>query len=507
MKDGLRGRLNEATQGGAIALLLSKAWFFLAGWCVYAALSRLLSSEDYGRWGLVIGLLSTLNASLIGTAVQTTGRFVAAHPGSRGLMTRRVMQVMLALAALVCLVLLLGAERLAAGFHDPLLTTPFRICSLLFLPYVAYACLVGRANGEGRFVLQGSLEASNASAKLLLICLATVWGASLNAALGGFLAAACLMAILAFVVLPARGISLFGASEESSAPDGPPSTGRMTDFIAVHMSFLVTANLMAFLDLFCLKRFSAPAAPSLLPIYVAAQTFGRMTWQGATAVISAGLPLVVASAAHEGREACVGPLRKVSLLVSTVLLGSVAVLAGEARGCLSIVFPPSFAGAAPLMTALVGASFFLGLHLCFATLLSALGRSRQALLVNLGALGILALLARAWIPRFGPWGAIAAAALSWSLAALVSASALAQRVGWPLPAKGFLLRVSWAMAIALGLRILTPSTWWAQLLEILGFAALYGLGAWRWGWIGSAPSNELGQTLEVVRLGKHVEEA
>src|SRR5262249_45849266 len=147
---------------------------------------------DYGAFGVVIGLMTVINALQTSGIPQALAKFAAERRFSSHdlLLTGGLLQVGLGLILAVTLFFFLGP--IAALFGDGSLAGPLRLVALAFPTYAVFTLLTGIEGGRGHYVRQAWMLSAYSTAKAIL------------AVLGG-LAFSLAGAITAYVLAPLAG--------------------------------------------------------------------------------------------------------------------------------------------------------------------------------------------------------------------------------------------------------------------------------------------------------------
>lgn len=418
---------------------------------IFVALSRLLTTAEFGEYGVVNAALTLLNTVLAAGTTQAVSRFVASSPDDEQDLRRRVLgyQTLLALVATAGLAAL--APVFAWALRDDGLTRYFLLAALVPGVYSITAVNIGALNGIGRFGAQGALNLIISVARLVLIVTLVALGFGLSGALIGILLAALLTLSMSFLLVARRGAPVARPSPRS----GIPLTAR--DFLRLLSTFVGTQLLLQLVlaaDLLLVKRLSpVEAADTEAGLYVAAQTIARIPYFLLLGVSQVAFSKVAREVTRPGG----GEARRVSGLVITLLvvalLGMVAITVPLAEPILLTVYPERFRDGADALGLLLLASSALALGDSCQTMLSgAKGPRTSAVILGLALVtevGVGILL----IPRVGLRGAAIAALSAAAVTFALALVGLAKTVGTRLR----LAPIMTGAALAAGLFV--ASTW------------------------------------------------
>ena len=450
--------MNEPTRfaRGVTAITAAKAWFVVAGYAVYFALTRLLAPERFGLYAVVTSTVSVVNNVLIAVTVQAVSRFTARDPESAGSVLRSARMLMALVGLGLLLVLELGSPLLGEWFHDRALVTPLRVVVLVVPAYALYAGNVGFLNGLRRFTWQAALDGTYSTLRACLQIGAVALGLGVTGAVGGF-------ALAAFLIL---GISIL-LVRRTERPRGPFRVRELVGFGGWFVALTLAANLVLTADLWIVKWISPPAiANQQAGLYRAALTVSQLLYQLLIPLALVLFPnlshLGRAPDAEKARALVRGALR---YLAVTVLPGA-ALTAVMGRELIGLLYQKPYVPGGAWLDALGPAYAAWTLAYLLAIALSGAGDVRSGVGVLL--LGLAGQVAAA-IPlclRFGPHGAAYGDLVGMSLA-LVAGLALAVRrfgaiVPWGSVARG---------AALAGVLALTAARWpaagWSVLPKVV----------------------------------------
>ena len=73
---------------GVIAITFAKLWFVIAGYGIFAVLTRMLGPRDFGLYAVVTSIVPVVNNALISVTVRAVARFTARDERSAGSVLR-----------------------------------------------------------------------------------------------------------------------------------------------------------------------------------------------------------------------------------------------------------------------------------------------------------------------------------------------------------------------------------------------------------------------------------
>ncbi|MBI5518193.1 MAG: lipopolysaccharide biosynthesis protein [Deltaproteobacteria bacterium] len=370
---------------GVLVITSAKVWFLLTGFAQPLVLTRLLHTDGYGLYGVVLNVLSIVNNAVVAGSIQAMSRAVTERgPGAlrQGLLLHGALGVLLAggLAA--------GSVALGEGLlGDPQLPPLLRLGALVVGNYCVYAALVGAFNGRRRFVTQAGLDITFATLRTALVLGLAASGLGVAGAVGGFTAASTVILLVALALTLREGR---GAAPEEGALVTATRRLGFVEFSKSYAGFFLPVlvyqfvlNLVLQADLLVLKalggRVMDPAGlNSQVGVYKAVQNFAFLPYQLLLSVTFVVFPLVSRATLEGDRETTRGFVRG-ALRFSALALGAMlSVLAGLPRGVLRLAYRPPIDEGYTALRALSVAQGAFALSVLGTTLVVASGRTRAA---------------------------------------------------------------------------------------------------------------------------------
>ncbi len=413
--------VRETTRGAAI-ITLAKGWFLVTGFAQPLLLTRVLHTEGYGLYGVVLNVVSILNNVVVAGSIQAMSHAVT-EGGPTAL--RRGLLVHLGVGMVLSGGLVTLAGPLGAGvLHDVRLPSLLRIGAVVVFNYSLYAALVGALNGQRRFRDQAALDMTFATLRTALVIGIAAVGFGVAGAVSGFALASTLILALALWLARAALRPAAPGSAPSEEADEPPVVRvpsssfvafatRYGRFFAPVLLYQLALNLVLQSDLLVLKaivarRVTSPlvqglAVNDLVGIYKAVQNFAFLPYQLLLAVTFVIFPVVSRATLEGDRETTT---RFVTGAVRFSLLGlgaMLAVLTGLPRGVLRIAYRPPFDEGATALRILAVAQGCFALGVISTTILVAAGQTRAATLL-MGAMLLMVTTGNVVGLTFGPTG-------------------------------------------------------------------------------------------------------
>jgi O-antigen/teichoic acid export membrane protein len=362
---------------GGAHLLGAKVVAVLAGFGLYwglalafsAALGEVAGTAALGVWGATFGIVNPISAMALAGTLQVMSRFVARAGHASAF--RSAARAQLLLVGGVFFGLQLSAGWIAGSvLNDPSYTEPLRLAAWIPVFYAWRALYEGYLNGLRRFREQALLDIAATLLRAALILVGAVVGASALGAIGGFVAAALGMALVAEVwIRPERGAAAQPLRE-------------LWLFQAQVIGVTLATQYLLYVDLIGVKALASdvPAvADRLAGYYTAAQRIAQVPLS-----VVAAFPYLMFSYVAAGDRDVARVVRLGLRALLLVIAPAAVLLASNAHETLLLVFPslgrtlattgdPASAFSGPLAALALGYVPF-SLLLTSTTLLNAGGR-------------------------------------------------------------------------------------------------------------------------------------
>lgn len=408
---------------GVIFISISKLWFMVSGYAIIFALPRILPPEVFGDYGVVIRIVSVLNAVLITGTIQAVSKFTSQEPRNAGAVKRAAISLQMLLGGGIFLVYLIVAPWIAEYENDAGLTPYLRLSSLIVISYSFYAVYMGFINGLKQFGKQAALDMTFSTLKLLLVVglafVMTRFDLALAGAIGGFGLAAFLVLVIAIAAVPHRPF------------EGYLGIGTLFRFSFFIMLFTFIITLLLGIDLLLLKKLGSDGA--FAGYYTTAQYLAFIPYQAIISITFVLFPLISRLTHIDDRDRVCGYIKE-ALRYSLMIAMLIAVLFSANSGPLMrLLLPRGYESGAAALSILVFGVLCFAIFFVGATVITGSGRPGHSALLGAGALVISYGLNYILIPRYEMSGAAAASSIAMAAALAGSWIYLRARFGACLP--------------------------------------------------------------------------
>ena len=423
---------------GFILLTVGQILFLISGYATHITLARGLGPAEYGTYGVLLSILSTVALVLTAGMPEAIAKFAAERPAEAGAIFAQGVGIQFRFSLLLGLAYAAASPLIARALHDPGLSYALAVSALAIPPVALYSVAVGALNGERRFAAQ----ALTIGAYGVLRCGLVVGLTQRFQILG---------AVAGFVIAPLVVVSAVLPGIWRRRATSVLESRTLWLFARPVIGFTVALALLMNLDLFVVK--SVVIDPDVVGYYTAAATIAKVPYFFFSAIGVVLLPIVSsAGGADHGHVLVV--VRNAVRLTLVAALGVAAVVVPMSRVVLRTLYGQRYVAAALSLGLLVVASTLFTLTFILAYALNGLGKPSLAMRLTATGVVLEAVLAFALTPRFGAAGAAASSCI----ASLCILGALARGakpyLGPVFPLKTVLrTSVAFAATVAAGLRL------------------------------------------------------
>lgn len=397
--------------------------FMISGFAIYFTLPRILSTDDFGNYGVVVGFLSVFNMMLVVGTIQAVSKFVSEKPGQEPRVRQAAFRLQACVGGGTTLILLLGADLFARlFFQDPQLAWLIRIGAFMPVLYAFYSVVMGSFNGRKLYHKQATLDMTFALLKTGLIISGAWIAGSVHGAIGGFTVTGLVIMII--------GLNMLRRSSADNSSSLPSSQGiqpgftsrRLLAFQASVMILTLLSNLLINMDLFMVKALSpAMDSSAAAGLYTAVQTFARIPYVLVVALALVMFPLISDSTSSRNLEQSQKYIRG-AFRFPLVIIAPVAIfISVYSRQCIGVVYPESYLEAAPVLMILALAELLLAMFYLATAVINGSGRPGVSIVGTVIAIICHVSACQLLIPRHGIVGAAWGSVIGWSIGFLVCA--------------------------------------------------------------------------------------
>jgi O-antigen/teichoic acid export membrane protein len=361
---------------GVLYIAFAKFYFLFVGLFVQFKLPNILSTQEFGRYGLVNYIASWFNNVAVTGTIQSVSRFATQDPEKARAVQHAGLRMHLRIGLPLAIAFAAAAPLVAWFLHDSSKTLPLMLAGLIVGGYSFYAVFVGTANGTHQFHKQAGLDITFATLRTIGLLGMAYAGLGVAGVIGGWVAAV--------VIITGVAVVWVGLPGKQAAADRQP-VGPLLKYFGGVAVYLLLFNALMFVDSFILERVIADrhgsaAADTMNGYYVATQQLARVSYQAIIAATFVVFPLVSRSTFTEDKDTTKRYI-EVTIRYSLMFATAIAVVVSSSPAdMLGVLYKPEYAAAGgPALVFLAFGNVAFALFAIAGTILNGAGRSRSAI--------------------------------------------------------------------------------------------------------------------------------
>jgi O-antigen/teichoic acid export membrane protein len=393
---------------GTILGMLAQGWQLVTAFVLYHYLAAKLGPAGFGQWRVALSVLVYFEMIVNIGIVQVATKRLSEAPEDTPRLERAAYFGQAVLAIGLFAVALVTAGPIAAALRDPSLAFLLRIAALDIPLVAAFMVASSIRLGHQNFERQALGMTAYATAKFVAIGLLVWRGFSVPGALVGN----ALASLVGFAVM----FAMWQPSDVSFAETAATARGLGVAALPFFAQTML-AGVEADTGLWFVQALAGSASAGLFGAAAALAEIPSFLFAGLSRAL---FPSVArADAANDQVAVSRFATQGVRLALLVTVLG-VAVIAATGKAVLEFVFSAAFAGAALTFTVLMVATCGRLVYATCADVLMACGKRRRVLVIVGSSAAAQVALMLLVVPRYGPVGAAACAAIGATLAAVAA---------------------------------------------------------------------------------------
>lgn len=439
--------------------MFANSILFLSGYVIHFGLGRYLGPVDYGTFGVVLSLMTTINFFVTSGIPMSASKYIAEDYSRAGSVIKDANRIQL-LFCFTLFSLYFGLAEVIANLLNDLSLTPYIRISALAIPgYALYSIYsAGYLNGLRKFGRQAMSSIGVSITRIIAVSILVVVGFGVNGAIMGYVATALIGFLLAW--------RLLGQIDQSEVN---PGWRRLVGFSIPATLFSVTFFFLMSIDLYVVKAIGVGEAE--VGYYTSATTISKLTYFLFAGLATSLFPSVSRSTSSNNAELTNSYIRESMRYMFMLLIPGLLLISATSTELLTLVYSSRYVSAASSLSIL---AFGLGFLSIFFVLSNVIMGSDKPWIVLMMILPLVAFdigLNVFLVPRFGLLGAAWATTVTGFFGMGVSSLYVIRRLG-ALVALKSLGRICLASLIIYFIALQIPlSPLWLPLLYI----ALFGL--------------------------------
>ena len=393
---------------GTIHLLVSEFIFLIAGYIIYIGLSRMITPQEFGIYGVIVTLATIITMIFNASIIQSVSKFISERSEDAESITSTIFRGQLVLSIIVTALYFLLSPYIAMLFNDPSLTPYIRLSSLLILVNPSLYTLIGYFNGLKKFKLQAIAQNVNVISKVIFIFLFVYIGWAVTGAVLGFIVAGFIAFFVSYFV------SKIGLKKLIFSRKRVINFKKVLSF-AIPLIFLsIVINLLRSIDLLFLKALTNPIglANTYAGYYTAALSISKIPFIVILALSFVLFPIISEVTFKKDilkTKMYINKAMRYSLLITVTIC---FFLSSTAKQLMPFIYPESYvAGSSALIILVIGFGFY-ALYTMLSTVISGSGRPKVSLGITTIMLFINMALNILLIPKYNMQGAAFATSFS-----------------------------------------------------------------------------------------------
>lgn len=373
----------------ALWVTISEIFFNLSGFIIHSVLGRFLGPTDYGRYGLVITLTTTV-IILIGNGIPTAmAKYISEYFETDAKMVKAIKQ-----KAILSQALLIGAitaifyfsiPLIAGALNDQSLIPLFRISTLIIPAFALASFYFSYYTGLHKFNMQASLKSIRSVFRILFVVgLAFIFstkGLGVEASIVGYVLAPLSVFLIAFSIDRFKINPELNTKIKQQPADYEPvfDWKKLMNYAWQIIVFFLAYELLISIDLYMVKGITQD--DTLTGIYNAALTVGRIPYYIFYAMTIFLLPMISKSTS-ENNHAKTNEILSQSLRLMLILLVPMIILISNfAQPILLDFYGKNYTSAAPAMSILEYGVGFLTVFYVLSFAMNGAGKTKTTMLI------------------------------------------------------------------------------------------------------------------------------
>jgi stage V sporulation protein B len=437
---------------------ISEIIFNLSSYVVQVTMGRVLGPADYGVFGIIV-TLTTMTVVLIGQSVPTAmskylSEIFETDKGMVAVIKKQTIRIQVVLIGLVTIAFYFLAPVIARVLHDPSLTNPFRLSTLVIPAFAAASFYFYYYTGLHKFKIQAWLKTSRGVLRMVFIIglalLLRPRGLAIQGAILGYVAAPSVLFLIGLAIDKFKVKKEFPAVPRRDAINRVSTEDhaktqfdwrKLAIFAWPVTIFLIAYQFLNTIDLYLVKGILRSDVQTGL--YNAAYTVGTIPYNLFYALTIVLLP-AVSKTTSAGQDAETEKIVSQSLRFLVLLLIPVCVLMSYFSFPLMVIFfSKRFALSAPVMSIYVFAEGFLTIFYVLTFVLNGAGKVKIPMYAALIGLFLNTVVTYFLIKAYGLIGAASGTAFMGLAVMLFTLAYTYREFGYIFSAKSF-----WKMTVA-----------------------------------------------------------
>ena len=373
----------------ALWVTISEIFFNLSGFIIHSALGRFLGPTDYGRYGLIITLTTTV-IILIGNGIPTAmAKYISEYFATDAKMVKAIKK-----QAIISQTILIGAitaifyfsiPLIANALNDQTLIPLFRISTLIIPSFAMASFYFSYYTGLHRFNLQASLKSLRSVFRVVFVVgLALILnpkGFGVEGSIVGYILAPLSVFFWAYPIDKFRISKELNARAKQQPLEYNPSFDwkKLMNYAWQIIIFFLAYELLISIDLYMVKGILKNDA--LTGIYNAALTVGRIPYYVFYAMTIFLLPMISKSTSENNHQKTNEILSQSLRLMLILLVPMIILMSVFARPILLDFYGKNYTSATEAMAILEYGVGFLTIFYVLSFAMNGAGKTKTTMVI------------------------------------------------------------------------------------------------------------------------------
>lgn len=358
---------------GTILLIISQIVFFVSSYVVHVVAANTVSPTDYGRFGVVMGILSIVYIFLSTALPESATKYISEGRDQKAV-TETILKYQLLFSLLLSFLIYFSAYYISDFLNDKELTKYIRILSILIPVRAILHTYRGVFNGLAYFSISSSISIFNSLLKLLFSLFLLFLGYKITGLLLGYISAAFLALIASFVIF--RRVPYKGGKQISSS--------TLLSFAFPLIFFTFCFNILLNIDIIILKYMLEN--PNEVGYYNSVKAISSVILGLGMAISNTLLPTVSKIKETGSRKDVEIQLNNLFSYLIIFLLPICVFISVNSKNLINLFFPEEYEVASSTLSILVFAVGFLSLLIILGSIFNGLGKPKIPLYVSISIL-------------------------------------------------------------------------------------------------------------------------
>lgn len=389
-------------------LTIAEIFFNFSGYIIHSVLGRMLGPADYGRYGLIVNLTTTV-VMLIGNGIPTAmSKYISgifeSSPELVLVIKRRAALLQTLLMGLVTAVFYFLAPVFSNLLHDPTLTPLFRISAFILPSFAAASFYLYYYIGIHRFGLQATMKIVRSFARtIFVIGLAYYFG--VKGSVAAYIIAPASVFLTAWIIDKFWVDRLF---PQKSSLDFPWK--KLLDYAWPVTLFMLFFQILTSLDLYMVKAILRD--DRLTGIYNAALTLGYIPYYLFYALTLVMLPSISRTTSENNHKETTRIISQSLRMMVMIIIPLAVIMVVYAVPIIQFFFGNRYISAALPFQILTFGISFLSVFYVLSFALNGAGKIMIPMCVSLGGMLLNGVLNYIFVQSYGIAGSAVATAIT-----------------------------------------------------------------------------------------------